>query len=350
MSTVTREQLSPKNVLDVLSRHILVDGYHVVMDMERSRGSYLYDARSDRPILDFFSCFATIPIGYNHPKMEDPEFREALMEAALTKPSTSDIYTEHFARFVETFSDLAVPPAHSDHMFFVEGGTLAIENTLKTAFDWKIRKNLARGQGREGHEDPALPERLPRPLGLLALDDEHGRPAQDPVLPEVRLAAPVLPEPLLPGDRAGRPRGRRRRGGRRARDPRRLRREPRRHRGADPRADPGRGRRQPLPPRALPPPARARRRARVPPDLRRGPDRRRPDRLDVVLAADGRRARHVRVRQEDAGLRLRLQPPDRRRPGQRLQGLLPHQLDVGRQPRRHDPLRRSTSRSSPRRT
>ena len=60
MSTVAREQLSPKNVLDVLSRHILVDGYHVVMDMKRSKGSYLYDARSDRPILDFFSCFATL--------------------------------------------------------------------------------------------------------------------------------------------------------------------------------------------------------------------------------------------------------------------------------------------------
>jgi L-lysine 6-transaminase len=150
MSTITREQLSPKNVLDVLSRHILVDGYHVVMDMERSKGSYLYDARSNRPILDFFSCFATIPVGYNHPKMNDPEFRDALMDAALTKPSTSDIYTEHFARFVETFSTLAVPKTHSDHMFFVEGGTLGIENALKTAFDWKIRKSLARGKGEKG--------------------------------------------------------------------------------------------------------------------------------------------------------------------------------------------------------
>ena len=82
--------------------------------------------------------------------MADPEFREALMEAALTKPSTSDIYTEHFARFVETFSELAIPKTHRDHMFFVEGGTLAIENTLKTAFDWKIRKNLASGKGEKG--------------------------------------------------------------------------------------------------------------------------------------------------------------------------------------------------------
>ncbi len=150
MSTTATTELSPKNVLDVLSRHILVDGYHVIMDMKKSRGSYLYDARSERPILDFFSCFATIPVGYNHPKMQDPEFREALLEAALTKPSTSDIYTEHFARFVESFATLAVPPTHSDHMFFVEGGTLAIENTLKTAFDWKVRKNLARGKGEKG--------------------------------------------------------------------------------------------------------------------------------------------------------------------------------------------------------
>jgi L-lysine 6-transaminase len=150
MSATTPTELSPRTVLDVLARHILVDGYHVVMDMKRSRGSYLYDARSDRPILDFFSCFATIPIGYNHPKMKDPDFREALFEAALTKPSTSDIYTEHFARFVETFTALAVPPSHTHHLFFVEGGTLAIENTLKTAFDWKVRKNLARGKGEKG--------------------------------------------------------------------------------------------------------------------------------------------------------------------------------------------------------
>ena len=206
MSTITTD-LSPKNVLDVLSRHILVDGYHVVMDMERSRGSYLYDARSDRPILDFFSCFATLPVGYNHPKMADPEFREALLQTALTKPSTSDIYTEHFARFVETFSSLAIPPSHADHMFFVEGGSLAIENALKTAFDWKVRKNLARGKGEKGNEGPPLPERLPRPLRLHALADEHGRPAQDRLLPEVRLAAPVLPAAALPGDRGGPERG-----------------------------------------------------------------------------------------------------------------------------------------------
>jgi len=145
MTTFARSALSPQDVLDVLARHILVDGYHVVMDLDRSRGSYVYDLRSDRYLLDFFTNFATYPVGYNHPKMADPEFRERLLQAALGKPTNSDTYTTLYAEFVETFSKLAIPPTHAGHLFFVEGGSLAVENALKTAFDWKVRKNLGRG-------------------------------------------------------------------------------------------------------------------------------------------------------------------------------------------------------------
>jgi L-lysine 6-transaminase len=148
-SITTRIDLSPQDVLDVLSRHILVDGYHVVMDLERSRGAYLYDARSDRMLLDFFTNFATYPVGYNHPSTADPEYRERLLQAALGKPTNSDTYTTLYAEFVETFSRLAVPPSHARHLFFVEGGALGVENALKTAFDWKVRKNFARGETEE---------------------------------------------------------------------------------------------------------------------------------------------------------------------------------------------------------
>src|SRR2546428_147791 len=121
MTTVTKTELSPEDVVNVLSRHILVDGYHVVMDVERSRGSYLYDARSNRTLLDFFTNFATYPVGYNHPKTADPEYRERLLQAALGKPTNSDTYTTLYAEFVDTFSRLAVPPSHDRHLFFVEG-------------------------------------------------------------------------------------------------------------------------------------------------------------------------------------------------------------------------------------
>ncbi|HET7453170.1 MAG TPA: aminotransferase class III-fold pyridoxal phosphate-dependent enzyme, partial [Thermoanaerobaculia bacterium] len=145
MSSVVRNVVEAREVLDKLSRHILVDGYHVVMDLQKSRGSYLYDARSDRYILDFFTNFATCPIGYNHPKLKTIEFREKLADVATNKPANSDIYTQVYAEFVETFSRLAVPASHQRHLFFVEGGAVAVENALKTAFDWKVRKNFARG-------------------------------------------------------------------------------------------------------------------------------------------------------------------------------------------------------------
>jgi L-lysine 6-transaminase len=96
-------------------------------------------------LLDFFTNFATYPVGYNHPKTADPQFREDLLQAALGKPTNSDTYTVLYAAFVDTFSRLAAPPSHARHLFFVEGGSLAVENALKTAFDWKVRKNFARG-------------------------------------------------------------------------------------------------------------------------------------------------------------------------------------------------------------
>ena len=48
------------------------------------------------------------------------------------------------ARFVETFARVLGDPA-LPHLFFVEGGALAVENALKVAFDWKSRKNEAHG-------------------------------------------------------------------------------------------------------------------------------------------------------------------------------------------------------------
>lgn len=202
MSSYTRTELSPKDVLDVLSRHILVDGYHVVMDMERSRGSYLYDARSERPLLDFFTNFATYPVGYNHPRMADPEFRDRLMRAALAKPTNSDIYTSAYAEFVEAFSRLAIPPAHAGHLFFVEGGAMGVENALKTAFDWKVRKNLARGiPGQKGtkilHFRHAFHGRSGYAISLTNTADPR-KTQYFPVFDWPRLSCPKLSFPVTP--------------------------------------------------------------------------------------------------------------------------------------------------------
>lgn len=145
---MTHTYVAPERVIATLEQHILVDGFHLVVDLERSHGSYLHDAISGRRVLDFYSYFASLPIGHNHPKLVgDAAFREALARAALENPSNSDIYTSEYASFVQTFARIATPPAFR-YLFFVAGGSLAVENALKTAFDWKARRN--RAAGREG--------------------------------------------------------------------------------------------------------------------------------------------------------------------------------------------------------
>lgn len=137
-------RLSPKDVHSTLRKHMLVDGYEIVFDLEKSQGTYIYDALEGKTYLDFFTCFATSPIGYNHPRMASPEFKEKLARAAVNKPSNSDVYSVEMAEFVDTFSEIAMP-GYLPHLFLIEGGALAVENALKVAFDWKVRKNFEKG-------------------------------------------------------------------------------------------------------------------------------------------------------------------------------------------------------------
>ncbi|MGA9118743.1 MAG: L-lysine 6-transaminase [Bacteroidota bacterium] len=140
--------LGPAQVLPALSRHMLVDGFDFVVDLRRSQGSRLVDAKTGKSYLDFFTFVASSPLGMNHPKMMTTEFLARLSYVAVNKPSLSDIYCAEQAEFVETFARVAMP-SYLPHAFFVEGGSLGVENALKAAFDWKIRKNFARGYKEE---------------------------------------------------------------------------------------------------------------------------------------------------------------------------------------------------------
>ena len=135
-------------VHETLARHMLADGYDIVLDLEKSKGRHFYDARRERWYLDMFSCFATLPVGLNHPKMREPAFLERLTRAALANPTNSDIYTVEMAGFVETFGRIAMPD-YLPHLFLVAGGTLGVENALKAAFDWKVRQNFRKGHRTE---------------------------------------------------------------------------------------------------------------------------------------------------------------------------------------------------------
>jgi len=144
MDTKAVSFVSPAEVHASLARHILADGFEIVLDLDRSHGAWLHDARGGRELLDFCSFFASNPIGFNHPRMQEPGFQKALQRAAQHKPALSDLYTVEYAWFVDVFGRLA-KPRYLKYAFFIEGGALGVENAIKTAFDWKVRRNRARG-------------------------------------------------------------------------------------------------------------------------------------------------------------------------------------------------------------
>ena len=140
-----------QKVIAELEQHILVDGFKLVFDLARSHGSWFVDAATGRELIDLYSFYASQSIGFNHPYFDRPEVKADLLAAAKIKVANADVYTVQYATFIREFARVVgMPPL--DRYFFIEGGALAVENALKAAMDWKVRKNLAAGRGERGTE------------------------------------------------------------------------------------------------------------------------------------------------------------------------------------------------------
>src|SRR4030081_2782230 len=147
----SEKSISASNVLGTLEQHILLDGFKVVIDLEKSRGSYLYDGATGHRLIDLYGFFGSMPVGFNHPYFERDEVKRDLLRAAKVKIANSDVYSQGYAEFVDTFARVVgLPPL--ERYLFIEGGALAIENSWKAAMDWKVRKNMAAGHGERGTE------------------------------------------------------------------------------------------------------------------------------------------------------------------------------------------------------
>ena len=145
----TKKQIDPSCVLQTIGEHVLLDGFKIVIDLEKSRGSYLYDAANGHRLIDLYGFFGSLPVGFNHPRFDEPEVKRNLLRAAKVKVANSDVYSQAYAEFIDTFSRVVgLPPL--ERYLFIDGGALAVENCLKAAMDWKVRKNMAAGHGERG--------------------------------------------------------------------------------------------------------------------------------------------------------------------------------------------------------
>ncbi len=138
--------ISAQDVKKVISRHLLADGMDLIVDLEKSKGSWFVDQRNGDRYLDCFAMFASMAVGYNHDDLL--AMKDQFGALAVQKPANSDSYSAPLAEFLQTFAKHAMP-SYLPHVFFIEGGALAVENALKAAFDWKVKKNFGRGAKKE---------------------------------------------------------------------------------------------------------------------------------------------------------------------------------------------------------
>ncbi len=145
------DSVAPREVVAELEKHLVVDGFKLVFDPEKSHGSRFVDAATGRELIDLYSFYASQPVGFNHPYFARPEVQQELLSAAMFKVANADVFSVQYAMFVRTFARV-MGLAPLGRYFFIDGGALAVENALKAAMDWKVRKNLAAGRGECGTE------------------------------------------------------------------------------------------------------------------------------------------------------------------------------------------------------
>ena len=185
-----KKAIEPSRVLSVLDEHILLDGFKIVIDLEKSRGSYLYDAATGRRLIDLYGFFGSMPVGFNHPYFDEP-----------------DVKARSVARGEGEGRELGC----------LLGSLRQVRRNLRARCRFAAARSLflhrrrrARGrkhaQGRDGlegaqkhgrrsrrarHRDFAFPSRVSRSQRLHHEPDQH-RSAQNGFVRQVRLAARFL--------------------------------------------------------------------------------------------------------------------------------------------------------------
>jgi len=193
--------ITPDQVERIFMEHTNAEGMMpMVLGMDSSSGIDLADEVSERNYMDFFGFYASNSVGMNHPKMTgDEDFKARLLEASMNKVTNSDVRTVAMARFLDTFGRVAKPD-YLPYAFFISGGALAVENALKTAFDWKVRKNYQKGYRREmGHKvlhyDQAFHGRSGYTLSLTNTADPR-KTMHFPMFDWPRVSNPMIKFPL----------------------------------------------------------------------------------------------------------------------------------------------------------
>jgi L-lysine 6-transaminase len=102
--------------------------FDITIDFSKSKGSYVYDKKTEKRYLDLFSMYSTLPLGYNHP-IFDQSFYEQVCRVAHIRMANYTYFSDELQNFIKKFQKYVF----SSNIHFNCTGSLAIESAIKCA-------------------------------------------------------------------------------------------------------------------------------------------------------------------------------------------------------------------------
>jgi L-lysine 6-transaminase len=113
--------LAPAKVLETIEQHVLLDGFKIVVDLDKSRGSYLQNRVDNRRLIDLYGFWIDAS-RFNHPHFDDPKY--AICCARRGESRKLDV-SGGYAGLSRRLSASAL--CRHQRYLFIQGGALAVE-------------------------------------------------------------------------------------------------------------------------------------------------------------------------------------------------------------------------------
>lgn len=152
------------------------DAVHFFVNYEKSRGNYVVDVDGNT-MLDLFTQIASLPLGYNHPRMINAITDPKNLTTFINRPALGSYPPEDFVQnLLKTL--LSVAPKGLDHVQTMGCGTCSIESGHKAMFMAYQRKIRGDRPPTEEEMSSSLMNQLPGSpkLSILSFTGAfHGR-------------------------------------------------------------------------------------------------------------------------------------------------------------------------------
>lgn len=150
--------------IEELGRYVIAEPHPFVLQLERCEGLWLATVDGER-LFDWGGMYGSKLIGYNHPRLRDPEYLRRLTLAANNKTANPDFLTSDCLAYYRLLHALAPQCMRNPRLevYTVNSGAEAVENLLKYFINLHDQKRLRTG-------------RLPGTRRILYFDQAfHGR-------------------------------------------------------------------------------------------------------------------------------------------------------------------------------